>query len=145
MNHYVYQITKTINRKIYVGKRSCKCDIEKDTYFGSGIHLRRAIKKYGKENFTKTIIDVCSSDVEAYELEALIVDVEFVKRTDIYNICSGGDGVGIGEGHPNFGKVLSQEIKDKMSTNSGLKGKKWTPAQIAKRNQTRIANKLAKS
>ena len=127
MNHYVYQITNNINGKIYIGKRSCKCDIVDDSYIGSGTALKSAIKKYGIENFTKTIIEVCDSDKSAYELEKKIVDTNFVKRTDTYNICGGGIGVGIGESHPSFGKVHSEETRAKMSANcyrnSGMKGK----------------------
>ena len=124
MNHYIYQITNNINGKIYIGKRSCKCDINNDKYFGSGIHLKSAIKKYGKQNFTKNIIDICDSSEMAYELEALIVDEDFIKRSDTYNICIGGKGVGIGKSHPNFGKTFSDETKQKISDNHvGMIGK----------------------
>jgi hypothetical protein len=45
MNHYVYKITNNINGKIYVGKRSCKCNNEDDIYMGSGRNVLKAIKK----------------------------------------------------------------------------------------------------
>lgn len=53
--HYlIYQITNNINGKIYIGKHETfKID---DNYFGSGIKIQAAIKKYGLENFTKTIL-----------------------------------------------------------------------------------------
>lgn len=125
MNHYIYKITNNINGKIYIGKRSCKCDIIVDTYFGSGIALKSAIKKYGKENFTKTILNICESDKEAYEIEKKIVDIDFLKRTDTYNLCGGGIGPGFGEVHPSFGKPLSEETKLKISVNHSrhFKGK----------------------
>jgi group I intron endonuclease len=115
MNHYVYQITNNINNKIYIGKRSCKCDIKDDTYFGSGYALKKAIKKYGKQNFSKTIIDICDDVEMAYELEALIVDADFIKRPDVYNLCGGGTGVGVSESSPWFGKHHSEETKTKIS------------------------------
>ena len=153
MNHYVYQITNNINGKIYIGKRSCKCSIEDDTYFGSGTYLKAAIKKCGKENFTKTVIDVCDSLETAYELEAFIVDADFLKRNDTYNLCGGGIGGGVGECGPMFGKVhsdesrvkisanhahsmkgktLSEETKAKISANHGMKGKHHTDEAKAK-------------
>ena len=117
MNHYVYQITNQSNGKIYVGKRSCKCSIEDDAYMGSGIHIRRAIKKYGIENFSKAIIDVCDDTEMAFELEALIVDVDFLKRSDTYNLCGGGIGGGVGECAPMFGKSHSEDARAKISAN----------------------------
>ena len=133
MNHYVYKITNNINGKIYVGKRSCKCSIEDDTYFGSGIALKSAIKKYGKENFSKTIIIICESSEEAYEIESVIVNVDFIKLEDTYNLCGGGIGAGIGEGHPMFGKrgyKHSDEAKMKISISQ--KGKVLSEETIAK-------------
>ena len=133
MNHYVYQITNNINGKIYIGKRSCKRDIQDDNYMGSGYHLNHAIKQYGKENFTKTIIDICESPEIAYELEALIVDDEFLKRPDTYNLVGGGRGptcisdetkLKISENHNKFwlnkpspmtGKIMSMSAKLKLS------------------------------
>ena len=32
-NHYVYVCSD--NKRIYIGKRSCRCPIEEDTYIGS--------------------------------------------------------------------------------------------------------------
>ena len=105
MNHYIYKITNNVNGKIYVGKRSCKCDIQDDKYFGSGTRLKYAIKKYGKQNFTKTIIDTCDTLEQVYELERFIVDAEFIKRTDNYNLVIGGPNLIMnGESNPNYGK-----------------------------------------
>ena len=53
MNHYVYEITNLANGMKYIGKRTCKCEIENDRYMGSSDILRRAIKKYGINNFKR--------------------------------------------------------------------------------------------
>jgi hypothetical protein len=51
--YFVYKITNHINGKMYVGQHVVVN--ENDLYFGSGFLLKVAIKKYGKENFSKKI------------------------------------------------------------------------------------------
>lgn len=57
---------------------------------GSGINIRRAIEKYGKENFKKEILFECKDEDEMAAKEAELVNKEFVKRKDVYNISLGG-------------------------------------------------------
>ena len=59
---------------------------------GSGLRIQRAIKKYGVENFEKTILFECSSVEEMNAKEAEIVNEEFIARDDVYNIKLGGEG-----------------------------------------------------
>lgn len=93
MNHYVYEITNLINGKKYIGKRSCKCDIEKDKYMGSGTYLIKAMKKYGKDNFKKDILEVCESEEQAYESERVrIENIEAYRNPNYYNLAYGGNG-----------------------------------------------------
>lgn len=86
--HYLYKITNLINNKIYIGIHST--DNLDDGYFGSGQALKRAIKKYGKENFKKEILEWFDWKCEALQREAEIVNEEFIKRTDVYNLMAGG-------------------------------------------------------
>lgn len=93
MNHYVYEITNLINGKKYIGKRSCECPIEEDKYMGSGIAIARSIKKYGKDNFIKEIIEVCSSEKDAFEKERFWISYyNAVDSEKYYNIKDGGEG-----------------------------------------------------
>ena len=56
----IYLTTNLINGKKYVG-----LDMNNDkNYLGSGVHIKRAIKKYGKENFIKEILEVCDNRQE---------------------------------------------------------------------------------
>lgn len=115
--HIVYKITNLINKKIYIGVHAVT-DLEVDDgYMGSGKAIRLAIKKYGKENFKKEIL-VSFEDAEAaYLAESLVVDEEFIDRSDTYNMKCGGIGgtVGSGKKNPMFGKQHSMETKKKIS------------------------------
>lgn len=91
LKHYlVYLITNTVNGKIYVGKHET-FDPD-DDYMGSGNLLKRAQAKYGLDKFTKTILADFDEPWSMANMEAVIVDEEFIKRKDTYNITVGGIG-----------------------------------------------------
>lgn len=84
---FVYKTTNLLSNKIYVGFHMLG---SKDSYYlGSGLALKAAIKKYGKENFKREIIYNGSAE-KCLELEEFIVDEEFCARVDTYNISNGG-------------------------------------------------------
>lgn len=89
--HYlVYKTTNLVNGKIYIGKHETN-DIN-DGYLGSGNLIRRAIEKYGRENFKREVLFECSSKEEMDVKEAELVNEDFLKRKDVYNIKLGGQG-----------------------------------------------------
>ena len=113
--HLIYIVVNKINNKIYIGKHTTKNPY--DNYMGSGKSLKAAIKKYGSENFEKTILYCFDSENEAYLKESEIVTAEFVKREDTYNLVTGGEGFSTGENNPFFNKKHSEESRLKMSLN----------------------------
>lgn len=89
--HYlVYKTTNLVNGKIYIGKH--ETDNLDDGYLGSGKLLKRAIEKYGEENFQREILFECSSKAEMDAREAELVNEDFLKRDDVYNLKQGGEG-----------------------------------------------------
>lgn len=57
---YIYKITNLLTGKFYIGKRQCKMDEkQKKEYMSSCVPLVADIKRLGKENFKKEIIQWC--------------------------------------------------------------------------------------
>ena len=129
MSNYIYtiyKITNNLNNKIYIGVHGTINP--NDNYMGSGLHIKRAITKYGKENFKKEILFEFDNKKDVYLMESEIVNVEFVKRQDTYNISIGGKGgnkLPIGYKHTKesllkmsksqTGRIHLDETKKKMS------------------------------
>lgn len=83
----IYKTTNLINGKIYIGQTHNLSD----KYIGSGKNLKRAIKKYGKENFTKDVIEYCDSDDQLNEREKYWITYYNSKDKNIgYNLTYGG-------------------------------------------------------
>lgn len=79
-----------INGKIYVGVHKTKN--MGDGYMGSGKLITAAIKKYGEENFTKTIMQSFDNSEDMFRVEKEVVTGEFIARIDTYNLRRGGHG-----------------------------------------------------
>lgn len=86
----VYQITNTLNGKFYIGIHAT--ENLNDNYMGSGVALRKAYKKYGKDNFKKKILYIYDRFELMIEKEKEIVNESFIKRKDVYNVMVGGEG-----------------------------------------------------
>ena len=91
---YIYETTNLINGKKYIGKhKSSKFD---NIYFGSGIALKRALNKYGKENFKVIILEEINTnqkDLDNAEIK-WIETTNAVKSKNYYNSSYGGENEG---------------------------------------------------
>lgn len=103
MKYIVYQTTCKINNKIYIGVHGTTDPDVFDGYIGNGVstyrpatymnpktHFQSAVKKYGVKNFIRTTLKVFDNEKEAYKLEELLVNEDFLKRSDVYNLAKGG-------------------------------------------------------
>lgn len=92
MYGFIYITTNNINNKKYIGQKTYNCN-NWENYLGSGKYLKRAIKKYGEENFSREIIDEANTKEELDEKEIFWIGYyDAVNSNDFYNIAFGGDG-----------------------------------------------------
>ena len=121
MSSKIYKITNLINNKIYIGKR--KGDFDKN-YYGSGKYLKNALNKYGKENFSIEVIDICKTLEEQNEKEKYWISYYRNNNYEMYNISKGGDG---GDTYANLKIEDRQNRIDKLKQSSYFKVR--TPEQ----------------
>lgn len=88
--HYFYKTTNNINGKYYYGMHSTN-NLD-DGYKGSGVLLREAFNKYGKDNFTTEILKFFDTREELSEYERLFIDDKLIGDDMCYNIGLGGIG-----------------------------------------------------
>lgn len=146
--HFIYVTENNVNGKLYIGQHSCSYEEQfTDGYLGSGKALLSAIKKHGKQNFERIIIEYAESKEELNELESKYVTAEIIEDRNFYNMQTGGKQNILvsektrklqsenhwdcaGKNHPMYGKKQSDEARRKMSMadkgrtpwNKGLKG-----------------------
>lgn len=132
----IYKTTNLINGRQYIGKDSKN----NPNYLGSGAFLKRAIQKYGKENFKKEILEVCSSQQELIKREEYWLNYYNAGNNPIFynmhNYSSGGvlgkshsietrkklSEFQLGAKHHFYGKHLSEDHRKKLS--ESMRGEK---------------------
>ena len=93
MYGYIYETTCVPTGKKYIGMHKWSKDTIDPNYLGSGLHLKRAVDKYGKENFTCRIIEWCDTREELSEREQYWISVTQAPINEDYlNIADGGFG-----------------------------------------------------
>lgn len=147
----VYKTTNLITGKFYIG-----LDTKNDPqYLGSGVILKKAIKKYGHDNFKKEILEVCETLEELRDREKFWIQ-QLSSQAIGYNVADGGLGGDTFTNNPNkeeirskFRKSHTLETRKKISDNNWQKknfgenhpkfGTKQTPETKEKRRQTFLA------
>ena len=134
----IYKITNKLNGKVYIGqtKRTLERRWKEHCCPKGGCPLlKRAINKYGKENFTVEQIDIATNQDELNKKE--IYWIEYYKSANEeygYNLSVGGE-IGVfneathkkmseshtGKNNYFYGKHHTEESKRKMSETSKIK------------------------
>lgn len=126
----IYKTTNLVNGKIYIGQ---SINDEDDNYIGSGTYIKKAIKKYGKDNFKKEIIERCDNKENLNELELFWINhYDATNRNIGYNVATWTDGLFSRESRERqksfLGRKHSSESKEKIR--KALVGKPKTQKHI---------------
>jgi group I intron endonuclease len=154
---FVYLTTNLINGKRYIGQTTRK---ESTTYFGSGKAIRKALAKYGKENFAREVLIYTFNKVDLDFLEThCIGEYKALDARNWYNIAAGGKTTRGFTGknhssahkeavrqfmltsHPNKGKQFSEEVCKRMSAAKLGNKSKSSPEGREQTRQLGLANK----
>ena len=127
MYYYLYKVTNIINNKIYIGVHKTK-NID-DGYRGSGKRLLQAYTSYGIDNFTYEILEYFNTEEAMYLRELEIVNEDFIKRPDVYNLKIGGEG----------GWYTNEDIIKRRSSKN--RGTKRTSEQREKYSRCKLGTK----
>lgn len=141
----IYMTINLINSKIYIGQTVV--NTYNDDYFGSGLYLGNAIKKYGKESFSRRTMCWCESQKELNRLEPYYikfldatnhnVGYNIAKHASHFNSYSGRTEQKISKSR--MGMKVSEETKRKISR-SLKNSAKFQKSMQSKEFKQRISN-----
>lgn len=122
---YIYITTNLINNKKYIGLKTSEKFVP--TYLGSGRIIKKAINKYGKDNFSVQVLQECESIDELKDAERKWIKFYNAQiDSNFYNIAEGGqwgncvDGMSEEE-LKEYKQRLSKSIMKSYETNPKLK------------------------
>jgi len=138
----LYTIVNLHNRKAYVGS-SCNVGNRFTQHktmlngkYHPNRHLMSAWEKYGADSFDFKVLKICDTEQDAGELEQKFLECFY--GTSLYNLKNEAFGVGSGKSHPNKGKPLTEEHKQKISsTMKGMEQKPHTEQTVQKISKNR--------
>lgn len=145
--YLIYKVTNRINGKIYVGQKEGSIE----GYLGSGLLIKRAVEKYGRENFNNVVLEECRSRDEANTRETFwINELRAYERLIGYNISKTWFGGDVLSNHPDrsaigrkisyslTGKKRSEETKAKLRMFFRSENHPWIGRTIPENERERL-------
>jgi hypothetical protein len=135
--HFIYKTTNLKNGKFYVGMHSTHN--LNDGYLGSGLRLRRSVRRNGPENFKIEYLEFFDNRIELTNREKQLVNEDLLKDPMCMNIRPGGSG----------GWTSEQQKQNAIKSNQKQKwlmenDKEWASNRLEqlKRNGSNVFTKL---
>ena len=86
----IYKTTNLINGKFYIGVHRIDAKQSHKEYFGSDQLITSALNKYGRDKFKRETLFTFDNLEEALKKENELVNEEFIKDENNYNLTVGG-------------------------------------------------------
>ena len=125
MFYIVYRTINLVSGKFYIGVHQ-SLNEKFDGYYGSGLILKQAIKKYGAENFIRNDLFIFDNSSDAFIEEKRLL-AQWLDHPKCYNIAKGGCG-----GFTNYPEERNQKIS------KSLLGLKRTPETCEKIRKSKL-------
>lgn len=118
--HFLYKTTCLVTKKWYIGIHST--DKIEDGYLGSGRRLHLSVKKYGKENHIREILEFFKSREELCKKEVEVVTSSLLRDELCMNLIVGGNATPT---------AVGKDTRERMRL--AKLGKKQSPEHLAAR------------
>ncbi|QGZ13901.1 homing endonuclease [Rhizobium phage RL38J1] len=90
---FIYITSCKVNGKRYLGRKK-SCPRTDPTYLGSGLAVKSAIKKYGRENFEREIVEYTTKENHVQREKYWLDFYRCAEDPDWYNLSSIAEGSG---------------------------------------------------
>lgn len=128
---FIYETTNLINNKKYIGKCIFKRQNNWKSYLGSGKYLKRAINKYGPENFKREILFLALDEDELNQLEEDIIEISnAVNSKAYYNLKKTSIGGDVFTNNPEKERIRKLRVKQMSGKGNHQYGKLKTERMI---------------
>lgn len=148
---YIYKTTNNINGKVYIGQKKSSTYLQ-EKYLGSGKLIKKAINKYGRDNFSNELLCWCISQNELNLYEKYYINLYNSTNKSIgYNIADGAQGGNLGDrvnakiSKSLMGHITSIETRNKIrKSNTGKKLSIETKKKISNANKGKVISDVTK-
>lgn len=120
MHHFLYKTTCLVSGKFYIGRHSTK-NLD-DGYLGSGVLLRKSIKKYGRTSHILEILSFFETKELLVVAERNFIDLNLLNHPMCMNLNLGGEG----------GWTHEMRVAARLKRQSNLKDPKYREALSTK-------------
>jgi group I intron endonuclease len=140
---FIYLTKCNVNNKIYIGQRKIPQKGD-DSYLGSGLIIKALIKKYGRNNFSREIIEYCYSQEALNDREIYWIKHYKNTHSDLcVNLTEGGQfGYRFNDQKDRYKRTSETNKKNgKVVGNQNWLGRKHSEASKAKISKSRMGMK----